>query len=118
MKNVLKVFFVILLILIIIIPNICYADNLGIGDLENYRGKGDDSNKLTSKAETVLGVIQVIGTVVAVVMLMVIGIKYMLGSVEERAEYKDTLKPYLIGAFLLFSGSTIPQIIYRIAQDL
>ena len=78
----------------------------------------NESAELTDKAENVLGVIQVIGTVVAVVMLMVIGIKYMLGSVEERAEYKDTLKPYLIGAFLLFSGATIPQIIYKIAQNL
>ena len=118
MKSVLKIFFIIILSLMIIMPNICYADDLGLGDLEAYRGTANESAELTDKAENVLGIIQVIGTVVAVVMLMVIGIKYMLGSVEERAEYKDTLKPYLIGAFLLFSGATIPQIIYKIAQNL
>ena len=118
MKNVLKIFFIIILSLMIMLPNICYADDLGLGEFDAYRGTADESAELTDKAENVLGVIQVIGTVMAVVMLMVIGIKYMLGSVEERAEYKDTLKPYLIGAFLLFSGTTIPQIIYKIAQNL
>lgn len=38
----------------------------------------------------------------------------MVGSIEERAEYKKTLFPYLIGAILLFSGTLLPQIIYNI----
>ena len=37
---------------------------------------------------------------------------------SEKAEYKETFKPYLIGALLIFSGSTVPQIIYRIAQNI
>ena len=43
---------------------------------------------------------------------MTIGIKYMLGSVEEKAKHKQTLMPYLIGAVLVFSETTIPQILY------
>ena len=38
----------------------------------------------------------------SVVALMIIGVKYMLGSVEEKAEYKKTMRPYVIGAFMLF----------------
>ena len=37
----------------------------------------------------------------------------MLGSVEEKANYKQTLIPYVIGAFVLFMGSTIPNVIYK-----
>ena len=118
MKILLRIFFIITIVLALTVPSKSFADDLGLGDLNAYRGTAEESTELMTKAETVLGVIQVIGTVVAVVMLMVIGIKYMLGSVEERAEYKDTLKPYLIGALLLFSGTTIPQIIYKIAQNL
>ena len=76
------------------------------------------SDKLKAKAEIILGVIQVVGVVVSVIMLMAIGIKYMLGSVEEKSEYKKTLIPYLIGAVLVFSGTTIPNIIYLIARSI
>ena len=42
----------------------------------------------------------------------------MLGSVEERSEYKKSMVPYLIGAVLLFSGTAIPQIIYTLSHNL
>lgn len=117
MKKFLKLVFVILMCLVIIFPSICYADDLGLGSLDNYKGSQGEADKLISKAENILGIIQIVGVVISVVMLMVIGIKYMLGSIEEKAEYKETLKPYLIGAFLVFSGSTVPQIIYKLVQN-
>ena len=49
---------------------------------------------------------------------MIIGIKYMLGSVEEKSEYKKTMIPYLIGAAIVFSGTTLPQIIYQLASNI
>lgn len=76
-----------------------------------------NSTKLEGKAENILGFIQVVGSVVSVIGLMAIGIKYMLGSIEEKAEYKQTMIPYIIGMILVFSGSVIPQIIYQIAKN-
>ena len=35
----------------------------------------------------------------------------MLGSVEQKAEYKKTMLPYVIGAALIFGASTISYII-------
>ena len=40
----------------------------------------------------------------------------MLGSVEERADYKKTMIPYLIGAFMVFTVSLIPQIIFKFME--
>lgn len=119
MRKIVVVFLVTALCLAITIPVNSYASSSGLGDLNAYGGSSAGSSvELEQKAETILGIIQGIGVVVSVVMLMVIGIKYMMGSIEERAEYKETLKPYLIGAFLLFSGTTVPQIIYQIAKNL
>lgn len=42
----------------------------------------------------------------------------MMGSAEEKADYKESLRPYIIGAFLLFTGSLIPQLIYTLSQNL
>ena len=74
--------------------------------------------KLKQKAGVILGVVNVVGVVIAVATVALIGIKYMLGSVEEKSEYKKTLIPYLIGAVLVFSGTTIPNIIYLIARSI
>lgn len=93
------------------------VQDFGLGDLENYKGTNPSSTRLKSKAGVILGAIQNIGIVVSVVMLMVIGIKYMLGSVEEKANYKKTLVPYLIGALFLFTGTLIPQLIYKIMKE-
>ena len=92
------------------------ADRGDLGDLEQFNGSGTDSAKLKSMTGIVLGVIQIIGTISSVVVLMVLGIKYMLGSVEEKAEYKKNFVPYLVGAVLLFAGTAIPQLIYQIMK--
>ena len=77
-----------------------------------------DSNsqtQITSVGGKIVGIIQVIGIVIAVVVIMVVGIKYMMGSVEEKAEYKKTMMPYIIGAVLIFAGSTLANVVYQFA---
>lgn len=101
-----------------ILPSYSYAEDLGLGDLNSYKGSNPEPTNFTQRVERILGIIQVVGTVVSVVMLLVIGIKYMMGSIEERAEYKESMKPYLIGAFLLFTGTFVPQLIYNISQNI
>ena len=117
-KKVVKIFLISMFMIITLVQPLAFAVDTGLGDLDAYGGgSSGESTKLKGITEQILGIIQVVGTVVAVVMLIVIGIKYMTGSIEEKAEYKQTLKPYLIGAFLLFSGSTVPQIIYQISKN-
>ena len=65
------------------------------------------SNQIQSLGNQIIGVVQGIGIVVSVVVVIVLGIKYMMGSVEEKAEYKKTMLPYIIGAALIFAASTI-----------
>ena len=66
---------------------------------------------------TILNAITTVGIVVAIVTTMVLGIKYMFGSIEQRAEYKKTMIPMLVGAALLFTVSTLVAMIYNIMQD-
>lgn len=80
-----------------------------------------DSNSQTqiqSVGQKIVGIIQVIGIVIAVVVIMVVGIKYMMGSVEEKAEYKKTMMPYIIGAVLIFAGSTLANVVYQFATGI
>ena len=58
-----------------------------------------------------------VGVILSVIILVMIGIKYMLGSVEEKADYKKSMIPYLIGALMVFSVTTLPQLIYKFIQN-
>lgn len=117
-KKVLVIGIIIILMFTFIIPSV-RASDLGLGDLSQYGTQNDNgTTRVRTLIGDILGVIQIIGTIISIVMLIVIGIKYMTGSVEERSEYKQTLKPYIIGAFLLFSGTLVPSLVYQIAQNI
>ena len=73
----------------------------------DQQGTGD----IDTVGKRIMGILQAVGIVIAVVVLMVLGIKYMMGSAEEKAEYKKVFMPYLIGAVLLFSAAGIAQAI-------
>ena len=72
--------------------------------------------EIKNVGNSIIGILQVVGIVLSVVILIVLGIKYMMGSAEEKAEYKKTLMPYVIGAALVFAASTIAQIVYNFMQ--
>ena len=75
-------------------------------------------NEIGTFGNQLMGIIQTAGVVVAVIIVMVLGIKYMMGSAEERAEYKKTMMPYLVGAILIFAASTIANVVYQFSTSL
>ena len=107
----------VLLSLFFIIPNYSYADDIGLGDLNSYQGSGTSSYKFQTKANKVFTIIKATGTVISVIMLTAIGIKFLLGSAEEKADYKKSLIPYIIGAAMIFLGSWLPQLIYNLTNE-
>ena len=72
---------------------------------------------ITDIGNDIVRVISTIGVVVSVIVLVVLGIKYMMGSAEEKAEYKKTLMPYIIGAGLVFAASAIATVVYNFASS-
>ena len=88
---------------------------------DNFQGTTTGVNGLNTLTDTgnkIIGVIQVVGMIISVVILMVLGIKYMMGSAEEKASYKKTMIPYLVGALLLFAASSIANMVYEAVQGL
>lgn len=74
-----------------------------------------DVQEIKTVGNKTISIASTIGSVVSVIVIIVLGIKYMLGSVEEKAEYKKTMVPYLIGAALIFAASGIASVVYRLA---
>ena len=76
------------------------------------------SNKVENIISKMLTAVTNIGMIVSVLILAILGIKYMLGSVEEKAEYKKDLLPYLIGAILLFGILTFIKIFMSLGEKI
>lgn len=73
----------------------------------------DDAVELVDKVGVILGAIRNISAVTSVIIIMIIGTKYIFGSVEEKANYKSTMIPYIIGCVMAVSGTTIVSFIYN-----
>lgn len=83
------------------------------GFLEQYGLDKSQFKPNTGKSSSVepilgnaLGVIRLIGIGVGIICISIMGIKFMLGSVEEKAEYKKTFVNFTIG-ILIFNGVII-----------
>lgn len=106
--------FIIVITLLILIPINTYASLADpIIDVNKYNpGENPGSDSMMDIGNKVLGIIQVVGTIIAVIATMFLGIKYMMGSIQEKAQYKETMVPYVIGIVLLFTAVNILKPIY------
>lgn len=102
-------------IALIILTIITLTNNVLAFNPEKYNPDSQSNTNFFKKAGPVLGAIQYIGIGIAVLVIAVIGIKYMLTSVEGKAEYKKTMVPYIIGCCLLIFASLIVKIIASVA---
>lgn len=118
-KNIL-IIVLLLLLVFMILPIKSYAAS-GTINPNKYKPNTngvENASDLVKKANVIVGALQTIGIVSSVAILAAMGIKYMIGSTEEKAEYKETMIPYLIGAFLVFTVTTIPNIIFQFSKNL
>ena len=86
------------------------------GDLDSHINYGDknDTDNLMNKAGQIMGMIRNISAIAAVIIIMVLGVKYMLGSVEEKADYKKSFMPLIIGIVLVVAATSIATFIFGI----
>ena len=108
---------ILLILSIFVLSTLCFADDY---PPDSFKGKitTTDTTKVQTSGGKIVGLIRVVGTIASVGMLIVLGIKYLMGSAEERAEYKKTLFPYFIGAILIFGASNLTQVIYTWASKI
>lgn len=105
----------ILIVLIIVFLMVSICSQVFAIDPDKYKPTDptiEESKEFTSKVGIILGAIRNLSVIVAVITIMIIGIKYILGSVEEKANYKATMMPYIIGCVMAASGTTVVSFIY------
>ena len=130
MKKTMKIMSIMLVVMMVLftMPTIVNAaDSVWAGDVGSDVDAPGLANRLhgTTSGATddvvnignqIIGIITTVGVVVSVVVLLVLGIKYMMGSASEKAEYKKTMIPYLVGAILIFGASAITKVVVNLAS--
>lgn len=119
MKKVSKAISVLLIVMMLVaVGTNVFAAVQGVSDPSTLTGQTvSGTEKITTLGNQIITILTIIGTVASVVVLIVLGLKYMMGSAEEKAEYKKTMLPYVIGAALVFAASAIAGILYNFLSN-
>lgn len=86
---------------------------------ENYRpGEMGDNATLVKLGGIITGGLKIVGIIASVLILVILGIKYMTGTIQEKAEYKKTMIPYIVGAVFLGAGGVLIELIFNLVSGL
>ncbi len=87
-------------------------------DVSLFDGSGN--SRADKLAETIMGTgigtLRMVGTGISILMLSYIGIKYMLASPNEKADFKKSAMIFGLGAILVFVGTNIIGFIIQFGQ--
>ena len=107
---------------VLCLPNMIYAmdDIIGAGD--NFIGKANETvineTQLKTTSNYIYNILFTIAVVLAIAVGMIIGIQFMMGSVDDKAKIKETLIPYVVGVFVVFGAFTIWGITINIVNNI
>ncbi len=99
----LKILFIIIMILSsfsLTLPTLSYAEDL---DPQDYKpsDQGIDNDAVAKYTGPIYNVLYGVAIVISVITLMIIGLKFIVGSAQEKAEYKQHLIPVVVGICII-----------------
>lgn len=119
-------FIVIIIVLIFILSTNSLASSLGeiVNDGSNFINAGVNSNAILPSENSIkntsnllFNVLTILGIIIMVIWGMILGISFITGSVEEQADVKKGLFPYVVGCIIIFGGYAIWRIVMVIVQQ-
>lgn len=70
--------------------------------------------ELQKTSSEIYTIVVVVGTALTVGVGLIIGIKYMVGSIEEKAEYKKILVPYVVACATIYGSLGIWKLLVNV----
>ncbi len=122
-RNVIKAMLVVLVALLVVTMFASSASAVNFSDVNEktaISGAKDESGAASSVQRiigAILTVVQVVGSGVAVIMLIVLAIKYISAAPSDKAEIKKHAVVYVVGAVVLFAASGIIGIVRNFAGN-
>ena len=124
-KEKLKTMLIVVFILSIIltIPTKVFATDDIIRGGQNFLEAGGDTSpidegNLKDVSNIVYNILLAVATVVAVLVGAVLGIQFMMGSMEDQAKVKESLIPFIVGCIIVFGAFGIWKLAATVVQTL
>ena len=92
-----------------------------VGDADSFVNQGEtqyNDEALQNFSKTLYNILLAVGIAVAVIVGGIIGIKLMTSGIEEKAEAKKLLIPYLVGCIAVFGAFGIWKLIVNIVSGI
>lgn len=116
----LLVLLLILLISVMTIEAFATTSESAIDAMKNMEGSDLETSggneKVSKILNAILGLVQVAGTGISMIMVAVLGIKYMMAAPSDKADVKKQIAPLVIGAIILFASVNLVNIIANMAD--
>lgn len=77
-------------------------------------GVSNEINGVAKVAGKVVKLIRNVAAIASVVIISILGIKYMMGSTEERADYKKSFIPLIVGIVVVLAAASIASLIFSV----
>lgn len=125
MKNKMKLISMVVVIMIMIFTLLSAVyevkADFNPGDIINKVGTeanttNVDTTSLNAKAGKILAYIRNIAVIAGVIVITILGVKYMTGSLEEKGEYKKSFIPLIVGIIVIMAATAIATTIFSIAS--
>lgn len=117
MKKSLKIFAVVLMAMLVVfsVSTFSYADTPGqvISGI-NADMNGIKTEGMESIAGRVLGLLQIVSAILAVILIAYLGFKMVLGSANEKADVQKQFIPLIIGVTIVFAATSIANLLLGI----
>lgn len=78
------------------------------------QGAAKEVGGLKTVAGKIVKIIRNVAAIAAVVIISIFGIKYMIGSTEEKADYKKSFIPLIVGVVVVFSAAEIAKLLFNV----
>jgi trbC/VIRB2 family len=85
--------------------------------LGKLTGNTDAASAVTTTANNIVGIVQVICYATAVIMLIYLGVKFITASPEAKADIKKSAIMYVIGAIIVFAAGTLLGVISNLSTN-
>ncbi len=125
-KNVIKVLTVVMLALVLVASLVTLSNAAGTAvefgkiDTNTVTSNAKDDTGAASSINNIIGsvitIVQVVGVGVAIIMLIVLAIKYISAAPGDKADIKKHAVVYVVGAIVLFAASGLLGIIKNFAS--
>ena len=124
-----SIVFIIFILIIVCMPSFSYAaDDASMGQivadsvnfvqdgLKNQSTAMIDDQVIKDITSPIYNILLAIGIGVALIFATILGIKFVTGSVEDKANVKDQLLPFGVGCIVVFGAFSIWKIVVTIVN--